>query len=247
MTIEDEANESPFARFVFDPAVRFKSSLGSQVYLELLERIQRGELSSDDRIVDTTLAAELSVSRMPVREALLRLSHEGYLVSTTRGFMLPKLSHRDVAQIYEIRLLLEPRAAASAAQVISDRTLALMEEAQQGMRTAAAGRDMKALIPKLISFRQLWLRTVPNPRLAATIARFIDQVQTVQNGTLHNEAALAEALQLSSDLLQAFKKRDALAVQDLMTINLNRGREQFFLLSPGSDAGVGRASESSEV
>ncbi len=184
---------------------------------------------------------------MPVREALLRLSHEGYLVSTTRGFMLPRLSHEDVAQIYEIRMLLEPRAAASAAQVISDRTLALMEEALRGMRAAASRRDLKALIVKLISFRQLWLRAVPTARLAATIARFIDQIQTVQNGIIHDETSQTEAMRLAGDLLEAFKKRDALAVQDQMTININRGREHFFLLSPDSDAGLGRTRESGDL
>src|SRR5262249_46846119 len=144
----------------------------------------------------------------------------------------------DVAQIYAIRLLLEPHAAASAVQVISDRTLALMKTEWQGMRAAIARQDLKTLILKIIRFRQLWLRTVPNARLAATLARFIDQIQTVQNGIIHDKTAQREALQLAGDLLQAFNKRDAVGVHDQMIVNLNRGRDHFFALSPDTTDGL---------
>src|SRR5271154_4432436 len=92
-----------------------RESRGSATYLEILGRLQRGQVGAHERLVDTSLAVELNVSRMPVREALLRLVHEGYLVGTPRGFMLPQLSVRDIAEIFEVRKLLEPRAAAAAA------------------------------------------------------------------------------------------------------------------------------------
>jgi hypothetical protein len=55
-------------------------------------------------------------SRMPAREALLRLTNERYLVGTTRGFVTPRLSLEDIRDIFAVRLLLEPRAAANAAE-----------------------------------------------------------------------------------------------------------------------------------
>jgi DNA-binding GntR family transcriptional regulator len=241
-------DDSPVSRrFVFDQAERSKSNLGSQVYREILGRLQRGELGPDDRMVDTALASELAVSRMPVREALLRLVHEGYLVSTTRGFMLPKLSLEDVAEIYEIRRLLEPRAAASAAQVISNRSLELLEEAHDAASAAAVRHDATAFIRANNQFRQIWLQAVPNKRLAATISRFVDQVQIIRNGTLHNEESQRLSTALGADVLSAFKERNALAVQDRMTILLDRGRERFFQLLPEGGATRHKVSKSSDV
>src|ERR1700744_2293874 len=91
-------------------------SLRVRVYKEVLEKLQRGEIGTEDRLVDVALAATLGVSRMPVREALMQLTHEGYLVGTSRGFMVATLTAGEVADIFEVRRLLEPRAAANAAR-----------------------------------------------------------------------------------------------------------------------------------
>ncbi len=89
-----------------------RESLSTRAYDELRERLRRGQVAPDDRLVDTEIARELVVSRMPVREALLQLVAEGYLVSTARGYRVPTLTRQDVTEIFEVRRLLEPRAAA---------------------------------------------------------------------------------------------------------------------------------------
>jgi DNA-binding GntR family transcriptional regulator len=54
-------------------------TLDSFVVDELRERIVSGKLSAGTRIDQQALAEELGVSRMPVREALRRLSAEGFV------------------------------------------------------------------------------------------------------------------------------------------------------------------------
>ena len=75
-----------------------------KAYGEMRDRLRRGLISPDDRLVDLQIADELGASRMPVREALLQLVSEGYLVSTARGYRVPTLSLQDVAEIFEVRL-----------------------------------------------------------------------------------------------------------------------------------------------
>src|SRR5215213_1180333 len=91
-------------------------SLRERIYTDLRVRLQRCEFGPDDRLVDVDVASTYGTSRMPVREALLQLVNEGYLVGTTRGFMVPVLTQDDVRDIFEVRKLLEPRAAAHAAR-----------------------------------------------------------------------------------------------------------------------------------
>ena len=215
-----------------DLADRSRSSLASQVYSEILNRIQRGQLSPQDRLVDTAVAAELSVSRMPVREAMLRLANEGYLVSTTRGFMLPKLSLEDIAEIHEMRRLLEPRAAAGAVRVLTDLAIRRLEEANEAARAAAVCNDPTGFISASNAFRQVWLQATPNRRLAATISRFADQVQTMHHSTLYDADSQRIAAVLIADVLRGFQERDALGVHDRVAALIDRGRERFLLSFP---------------
>jgi len=203
---------------------------GTPVYIEILSRIQRGDVAPGDRLVDTALAQELGVSRMPVREALLRLVHEGYLVGTTRGFMMPHLSDQDIGEIFEIRKLLEPRAAAAAAQAVSKADLAALEEAYEMACQALSDGDSLTLMQANVRFRQAWLNAVPNQRLAATIGRFVDHVQTVRTGTLHDRDTQLMVVTLLADLLDCFRKGDALAASDSMARFVDVAQGRFFTL-----------------
>jgi DNA-binding GntR family transcriptional regulator len=153
-------------------------SLRTRIYWELRGRIQRGEVGPHDRLVDMEIARELEVSRMPVREALLQLVNEGYVVGTTRGFALPRLTRSDVADIFEVRRLIEPRAAASASAGLTDAGIARLADAVKKAEAAVANRDVAGLTLANIQFRETWIAAVGNPRLAEIIGRFADQVRS---------------------------------------------------------------------
>jgi len=75
----------------------------------LRRRILEGHYPADKFIRQDTIAEELGVSRIPVREALAQLEAEGLLVREKyRGAMIPKLSMSEIEQIYALRALIEP-------------------------------------------------------------------------------------------------------------------------------------------
>ena len=77
-----------------------------------MELISEGEIGPDDRLVQEKLAAELDISRTPVREALLRMEQEGVLVSANRGgFKLYRMDESEVRQLYQARAAIESQAA----------------------------------------------------------------------------------------------------------------------------------------
>jgi DNA-binding GntR family transcriptional regulator len=85
--------------------------LGDQVYLQLLQRIERGALPAGSKLRDASIASEMGVSRTPVREALVRLAREGILSSDPgRGFRLPPMSADELRDIGSILAALEPLA-----------------------------------------------------------------------------------------------------------------------------------------
>ena len=70
-----------------------------------------GSLPSAERINEVHLAAKLSVSRTPLREALTRLTSEGALTSVPRiGFYVCPLSEEEVEHLYPMRAILDPAA-----------------------------------------------------------------------------------------------------------------------------------------
>ncbi len=198
-----------------------------RIYDLLIERIQTGEIGWDDRLVDVTLAAELGVSRMPVRDALMRLAAEGYLMPTTRGFMLPKLTPAELLEVFDLRRLLEPRAAALAAQAMTDDVLAAMEDAVARGTAALAERDVPTLFRASEVFRNAWLSVVPNRALAESIRRYFVQVQNVRLITMSDPATLAVIVAGQSELLAAHRARDAVAAADRMLRFVIEGEQAF--------------------
>ena len=207
------------------PLIR-QGSLGERVYLELRERLQRCEIGPEQRLVDVEVAATYGVSRMPAREALLRLANEGYLTGTTRGFVTPKLTMQDIADVFEIRAWLEPRAAANAARDMSDATRATL--AMAIARARAAGDNVDELILANIAFRQAWLGALRNERLIATIGRFVDHVQTIRLGTLRDPQTREVVIAGLEALNEAFQRADPAAAERQMTRFVEAAREAYF-------------------
>ena len=193
-----------------EPFVRLArpDSFSERVYLDLRNRLQRSEIGPDQRLVDAEVAAGYGISRMPAREALLRLANEGYLVGTTRGFAIPRLSMDDISDIFEIRKLLEPHAAANAARDIDDAARLKLSEAIEKAREAAATDNVDDLILANIAFRQAWLGALRNERLIMTIGRFVDHVQTIRLGTLRDRQTRAVVLASLEGLYAAFMRGD---------------------------------------
>ncbi len=93
------------------PSTIARAPLGDQVYLDILQRIQRGSITAGTKVRDSSIAAELGVSRTPVREALQRLAREGLLIADVgRGFHLPPLDSGELRDVGAILIALEPLA-----------------------------------------------------------------------------------------------------------------------------------------
>ncbi len=85
-----------------------KQSLPEIIAGDLRERILSGELSEGEAIRQELLAQEYDVSRMPVREALKRLSAEGLVQwENNRGGSVIRHSLREIGEIFDLRMLIE--------------------------------------------------------------------------------------------------------------------------------------------
>lgn len=204
-----------------------KRRIKDVIYVEYLGRIQRGEITEDDRLVDTAVAEEFNVSRMPVRDALMRLVHEGYLASSTRGFTLPKLESRQILEIFELRRLLEPRAAALATDELTEENLAEMARAVDRSESTIASGDVEMLYRASEDIRRIWVMAVPNISLRDTILRYIAQIQAVRMATLRDAESHRILVAFHRQMYTAFSNRRGTEVELLILRFVLAGEDSY--------------------
>lgn len=116
-------------------------TLAERIFDLIRERIVEGKLPVMEPVKQGALADELGVSKIPLREALARLEHEGLLSSQpNRGWFVRPMSTDQAEEIYGLRLAVEPAAAAYACHIASDADRDTARQAFEALDAAAKDR-----------------------------------------------------------------------------------------------------------
>jgi len=185
------------------------ATLADSVYQTLRAAIREGAVGEAEPLREGRLAARLAVSRTPVREALQRLTREGLIGHANgKGVAVPALDGRDLEEVYEIRLALEPAAAALAARGASDGELAALAAVLELAETARES-DPRRLAALSARFGDLVGEASRNRRLAALIRQHRDAILRVEGTTLGHPGRAEKAVAEQRALLDALRARDA--------------------------------------
>ena len=111
-------------------------------YLQLRQWIQSGALEPEERLDQEDLAARLGVSRVPLRQALIKLQADGLVVSRPHaGATVAPLSLADAEDIYAARAVLEPMLTEIAAARIADEAVSELEHLTAEQQKALEAGD----------------------------------------------------------------------------------------------------------
>ncbi|WP_210484092.1 GntR family transcriptional regulator [Microvirga antarctica] len=198
------------SKLVFD-TVRRAPPLADQIYATLRGQLRSGAFNVGDRLVDSSLAKAMAVSRTPVREALARLVADGLLETGEGGFQIPNPSLAAMDEIFDVRSLIEPVAAERATLALDEDARAALTAALVDARAAEDEGDEARFLAANYAFRAAWIACVPNARLRETILRFDDQAGLVRRATLVLPKARSDALALLQAWAQAFHDGNAAA------------------------------------
>lgn len=137
-----------------------------------------GVLPPGTRLRVADLAQRLGVSPMPVREALRRLEASG-LVETAprRGAWVARLDAREIEELYDLRIILEPEAARRAAERMNRPTAALLRARLGDVRAAVATGDLLRLLDRDEAVLAAVFDASGNRELVAAITRLWDRVR----------------------------------------------------------------------
>lgn len=196
----------------------------------LREAIRNGVLAPGARLAQAELAEQLGVSRIPLRDALRRLEVESLVrIDGRRGAFVTALDPKEVAEIYEIRLLLEQVCVRHAVDGLADdeaKALVALSEAMdrfhdQPVEGAAARR---AFYEELYSHSD-------RPRMARIILQMRDNVSRyhIITDRQHSHAAHEE-------LRQCIRDRDGARAAEVTRQHLEEARDDLLGLLERAEA-----------
>lgn len=161
-------------------AVRARSNyrtLEEMVVSALREAILSGVFAPGERLHQDRIATTLGVSRIPIRSAFRQLESEGLVVfQPHRGTTVGTLRPEEVAEIYDLRIMLEKHALRSACARVGPEEIAELEALSQMVdETRATGRPEAWLAARRRFYSRLY--EIANlPRTAALIERLRGEV-----------------------------------------------------------------------
>jgi DNA-binding GntR family transcriptional regulator len=204
------------------------------------DRILSGEIPPNVPIRQDSLAAELQISKIPLREALARLEQDGLLVShPNRGFFVRPMSAKEAEEVYALRLKIEPDAAASACKVATDAERQAAKTALERLAVAAAAHE-----PSVGALNRAFHLALVRPGEQQVTANVVRGLHIIADRYVrkHLEPRYrhVKAESEHQEILDAWLKRDAKTVKSLLLSHLRHTltdlRDQLGDEGPGSDS-----------
>lgn len=213
-------------------------TLKRKAYIIIQNKLLKGELRAGDVISEQTLAAEIGISRTPVREAIGQLQSEGLFDKKPRvGTVVRLPGQHELSDLYEVREALESHAAGKAATLIGRDDLATLgslhnelKELAKELKTRHLEYLDEAMLHRFfkadVSFHMVIVRAANNKRALQIISEFrviqrVFEYERLAHGPRLVESAVAQ----HGAVLAALKKGDRQAADDFMGAHIRSSRD----------------------
>lgn len=161
-----------------EPALAPRAVLADQIHAALKHRILTCALRPGQRIVEKDLCEELGASRTPLREALNRLAFEDLVMfSPYRGYSVAPLTVEGFRHLCELRRIIEPEAAALAAERATPEDIAQLLSCAETRYTRGDTQSYEGYLRSNSAFHLALVRCSRNPRLESIVMSALDQHQ----------------------------------------------------------------------
>ena len=201
-----------------------RNPLGDQVYLQLLQRIERGGLPTGSKLRDAAIATELGVSRTPVREALVRLAREGVLSAEPgRGFRLTPMSTAELREIGSILAALEPLALDQSPEPSDDQLGRLGEVVRRLEQTRG---DIPACVELDDRFHRVLLEGCANRRLLGLLETLRRSLRRYLHHYLQRGGRVSLSTLQHTRIADALRKGDRAGARQLLERKWRRGMDE---------------------
>ncbi len=192
---------------------------------ELLRgRIFSRELAPGDWVDELKIAAELEISRTPLREAIKVLATEGLItMKMRRGAYVTEVNDKDLRDVFHLMAVLEADAAGTVAQTATDEQLEELNALHQQLEKSTKDRVQFFTINEAFHVKLL---EVANNRWRDQMVADLRKVMKLNRAqSLLKAGRIEESLAEHAIIMAALQRRDAMAAQTAMRVHIESGQE----------------------
>jgi DNA-binding GntR family transcriptional regulator len=188
--------------------------------------ILQGHFKPGERLVERSLCEQLDVSRSIVREVLRHLETEGLVESIAHhGPVVATLSADRAAQVYEVRALLEGRAARLCVERASDADLQRLRKLNASIQEAFRAGDFQQVVVRTTDFYEA-LFAAAGLQLAWEIVQSLNaRINRLRMMTISSPGRQKEAAAEMEQIVDALQRRDPQAAQEAAEAHVRRVAE----------------------
>lgn len=193
-----------------EPKVARERSLTDQVMDFVRESTLNGSMVTGEWYSVYQISDQLGISRSPVREALLRLEEAGLVKFTrNRGFQIVETKPSDVAEIFALRLGIEPAAAFRAALLRTEEQLKEADSIIESMNQACTQGNEEDFFTHDRHFHRLIMTMGQSHRGADLVEKLRTHTRILGASTAGNKRSLIDILHEHEPILAAIKRGSA--------------------------------------
>ena len=202
------------------------TSAQQQAYLFLRDQIQVGHLAGGARIKPEDVAAELGISRMPVREAIRQLDTEGLLtIRPNRGAIVTMFGADHLSELFEMRAVLEGlcarRAAADFDEDAFDELTLLLN------RLNRAQGDIDLWIERHEAFHDYICQRANRPHTSAEVRRLRAAVEPYLRLSQTQTVTMGDSARQHQELIDVLRSRDPERAEAVMRHHIDSTAAEF--------------------
>lgn len=226
---------APDSKKASSAAGRLKRSQGlvQEVFDLIRADIMALRIPPDTRISIDNLVRELGVSQTPIREALSMLEAIGLV--TKRRFIgycsAPQLNRKQLDELYEVRLLLEPYAARCAAERMSDEEIRKLSELAANMEPGDTRTSYDRFADQDSELHDMIAAGSGNRLIQESLARLHAHLHIFRL-RFHSEVTV-EAYAEHARLVEALAARDAAAAEVAMRAHIEKSYQRIVPFAHG--------------
>jgi DNA-binding GntR family transcriptional regulator len=196
-------------------------NVADQVYQKLRDAIASGVLEGGSRHSVYELAQSFGVSRTPVREAVLRLVDLDMIsIERNRGIVIRGTDVAEIQSVFELRLLVEPTAAAIMARRRNNEMVESLRSSIAAMKLAAEKDDEQEFMAVDREFHETIFGSLGNERLTKIVNSLRGATQARGASTVHRSRDLVAIASEHDPILTAIENRDEKSARQSMVAHL---------------------------
>ena len=201
-------------------------SLTDKVYNFLENSILEMRLKPGDQLNEVDIANALNVSRSPVREALLRLEHNG-LVNKSRKFRtVSRITEESIANNYHLWSMTESYAAALACEVATEKDISSIEEALAEMKRANKYKNINSYRELNNRFHTRLVEPCPVSGIVELHRNALNHIKWCYNYTLMDAENMVTSEEQHSEIFNAYKTRDTVTLERILRTHIDDALER---------------------